>query len=499
MTEGRQTEGRPTERRVEPDSRPEAEESLADEPTILRGSSSAEGTSGRTPPASRPSGVKTRKVYPTPSRTTAGRPTASRTTESQPDSPTARRMGPTTSVRTPSADAPSARTPSAQIAPEGQAAEAGGARVTKVTAASTPSQTEDRAGTGAQAVGSPTALDILAGSGAAVAAEAAARHSSRESPRDSVATEILETEDDTSSEEQEADSVQKTPTGVLCEQIVPLLRYLDRKTSKYASALKPQSYVETIRRRTRSKVARWASRCQVYVDRNTALRQHLAVTQKLYQALQRQKEDAATKSQADAELIRAKIESELQEERRQNQVLAAELARQTRALEESQRACKEDEGLLCNLQSECSDLRAQRAGLETQLAEVESSCRARGELAARVTRCLNGYTHWEVAAQERITLREFELRAAALTEGDSRSRRRVARKLETFLSGARDTMAHLQSEVTTALRRQGLRSRSEDWQGRDSKRSSPARRRRSTGSAECSRVVWFRADAASGR
>ncbi|OAE34038.1 hypothetical protein AXG93_4142s1230 [Marchantia polymorpha subsp. ruderalis] len=75
-------------------------------------------------------------------------------------SPTARRMGPTTSVRTPSADAPSARTPSAQIAPEGQAAEAGGARVTKVTAASTPSQT-----------------------------------------------------DETSSEEQEEDSVQKTPTG----------------------------------------------------------------------------------------------------------------------------------------------------------------------------------------------------------------------------------------------------------------------------------------------
>ncbi|OAE26421.1 hypothetical protein AXG93_131s1310 [Marchantia polymorpha subsp. ruderalis] len=48
-----------------------------------------------------------------------------------------------------------------------------------------------------------------------------------------------------------------------------------------------------------------------------------------------------------------------------------------------------------------------------QLAEVESSCRARGELAARVTRCLNGYTHWEVAAQERVTLRESLQRSDA--------------------------------------------------------------------------------------
>ncbi|PTQ48281.1 hypothetical protein MARPO_0006s0274, partial [Marchantia polymorpha] len=140
------------------------------------------------------------------------------------------------------------------IAPEERAVEAGGARVTKVTAAPTPSRTEDRAGTEAQAVGSPTALDILAGSGAAVAAEVAARHSSRESPRDSVATEILETEDETSSEEQEADSVRKTPTGVLCEQIVPLLRYLDRKTAKYSSSRKSQSYVEIVKSRTRSKV-----------------------------------------------------------------------------------------------------------------------------------------------------------------------------------------------------------------------------------------------------
>ncbi|OAE30616.1 hypothetical protein AXG93_1037s1020 [Marchantia polymorpha subsp. ruderalis] len=339
--------------------------------------------SEKTPPAKRPSGVKTCRVDPTASRTTASRPTASRSTESRPDSPTANRTDPATIVRAPSADTPPAKTPSAQIAPEEQAVEAGGARVTKVTAAPTPSRTEDRAGTGAQAVGSPTALDILAGSGAAVAAEAAARHSSRESPRDSVATEILETEDETSSEEQEADSVRGTPTGVLCEQIVPLLRYLDRKAAKYASSRKPQSYVEIVKSRTRSKVAIWATRCQTLEMRNTALQQHLAITKRLHQTLQQQREDAATKAQADVELMRAKIELELQEERRQNRILTEELARQTRALEEGQSTRKADEELLRNLQSECAELRAQRADAEMQLAEVEGSSRTREELVTR--------------------------------------------------------------------------------------------------------------------
>ncbi|OAE33542.1 hypothetical protein AXG93_1873s1010 [Marchantia polymorpha subsp. ruderalis] len=132
----------------------------------------------------------------------------------QPEAPAANRIDPATIVRAPSADTPPAKTPSAQIAPEEQAVEVGGAGATRVTAAPTPSRTGDQAGAEAQAVGSPTALDILAGSGAAVAAEAATHHSSRESPRASVATEILETEDETSSEEQEADSVHGTPTGV---------------------------------------------------------------------------------------------------------------------------------------------------------------------------------------------------------------------------------------------------------------------------------------------
>ncbi|OAE22282.1 hypothetical protein AXG93_3491s1230 [Marchantia polymorpha subsp. ruderalis] len=135
------------------------------------------------------------------------------------------------------------------------------------------------------------------------------------------------------------------------------------------------------------------------------------------------------KAQEDVELLRARIELELQEERRQNRILTEELARQTRALEQGQSTRKADEELLRNLQSECAELRAQRAEAE---------------------------------------------------------------RLHPLGSGAR-YYAHLESEVTGVLRRLGLRSRAEDWQGRELVRGSPSRRRRSTGSAECSSVAWFRA------
>lgn len=145
------------------------------------------------------------------------------------------------------------------------------------------------------------------------------------------------------------------------------------------------------------------------------------------------------------------------------------------------------------------ELKAQRAEAESQLVVIEEDRRreadcTREEMARRVAHCLKGYTHWEVAAQEKLTLREFELRAVGLLAGDSRSRRKVAKKLDTFLSQARDTMSTLEVEVSAALQRLGLRSRAEDWQGRELVRGSPSRRRRSTGSAECS-VAWFRAGA----
>lgn len=82
--------------------------------------------------------------------------------------------------------------------------------------AQSPSAVADRVG-GADLPESrsPTALDILAEIGAVVATAEATQSNSRESPRISVATEILDSEDEedeSSSEEQEVKSVQGTPT-----------------------------------------------------------------------------------------------------------------------------------------------------------------------------------------------------------------------------------------------------------------------------------------------
>ncbi|OAE26916.1 hypothetical protein AXG93_694s1020 [Marchantia polymorpha subsp. ruderalis] len=89
---------------------------------------------------------------------------------------------------------------------------------TRVPSAQTPSAIAERTGeAGPTEARSPTPLEILAGSGAAVAAEEAARPSAGESPRTFVATEILDSDDEESSEE-EVGSVQGKPTGVLCER-----------------------------------------------------------------------------------------------------------------------------------------------------------------------------------------------------------------------------------------------------------------------------------------
>ncbi|OAE30402.1 hypothetical protein AXG93_3612s1250 [Marchantia polymorpha subsp. ruderalis] len=62
-------------------------------------------------------------------------------------------------------------------------------------------------------------------------------------------------------------------------------------------------------------------------------------------------------------------------------------------------------------------------------------------------------------------LRELEARATALMSGDGRSRRRVARRLESFLSRSRKAITNLEAEVTKVLRRLGLRSRADEWTG----------------------------------
>ncbi|OAE26939.1 hypothetical protein AXG93_4413s1230 [Marchantia polymorpha subsp. ruderalis] len=323
-------------------------------------------------------------------------------------------------------------------------------------------------------------------SGAAVAAEEAAWPSAGESPRTSVVTEILKTEEETSSEGQEVESVQGTPTGVLCEQVVPLLRYLDRKAAKYADPRHPGSFVELMRNRTRTKVATnpelysLDAKYRELAKKNDALHQTLKLSQKMHKTLLQMRDDKAATVRKEFE----KMEAELNSKRIQNRILTEELVRQTRTLEQCQLARQAYEELLRRMQSQCDELRAQRAEVELQILEIEgnrwrATDRTREELAARVSRCLRGYTHWEVAAQETITLRDLEIRAAALISGDSRSRRRVAKRLDAFPARSREAVAHLEREVTAVLHRLGLRSRAEDWSGRELERSQTSRRRHS--------------------
>lgn len=101
------------------------------------------------------------------------------------------------------------------------------------------------------------------------------------------------------------------------------------------------------------------------------------------------------------------------------------------------------------------------------------------ELVSRIDRCLRGYARWEIAAQERMTLPELEMCAIALMTGDGRSRRRVAKRLESFLSRLRDAIANLEAEVTEVLRRLGLRRRADEWTGRELVGCRPTHRRHS--------------------
>ncbi|OAE19801.1 hypothetical protein AXG93_4515s1010 [Marchantia polymorpha subsp. ruderalis] len=129
------------------------------------------------------------------------------------DSPSG--QGPSTQV--PLAQERFREEPSAQKPLDQVAAGEGRDGKTRVPSAQAPSAVAVRAGVaGLLGADSPTPLEVLAGHGVGAAAEEAARPSARESPRISAATEILETEDDT--------------------QVVPLLRYLDRKAIKGARA-----------------------------------------------------------------------------------------------------------------------------------------------------------------------------------------------------------------------------------------------------------------------
>ncbi|OAE28911.1 hypothetical protein AXG93_2369s1050 [Marchantia polymorpha subsp. ruderalis] len=183
--------------------------------------------------------------------------------------------------------------------------------------------------------GSPTPLGVLALHGVEAVAEEAARPSARESPRISAATKILETEEDTPSEEEEVQSVRGTPTGVLCEQVVLLLRYLDRKATKYGDPHQCEYYVELVRNWTRIKMA---TNLELMVlnqkyrqldERYNFLKDQCALARKLQKAALKLRDEMMTNARGKIDELRAKIQTDFNVEQIQIRNLADELVRKT--------------------------------------------------------------------------------------------------------------------------------------------------------------------------
>ncbi|OAE27809.1 hypothetical protein AXG93_2954s1030 [Marchantia polymorpha subsp. ruderalis] len=146
--------------------------------------------------------------------------------------------------------------------------------------------------------------------------------------------------------------------------------------------------------------------------KNEALRGHLAIVRKLQKVVNKTRDEKFEDAKKKFAKQQAKLGDELDSEQTRNRILSEEFVRQTRLLEQCQLARQADEDLIRQLQSQCGELRAQRAEAEMQLVVVEDdrrreADRTREELVERVNHCLRGYTLWEVAAQEKITLREL--------------------------------------------------------------------------------------------
>ncbi|OAE23342.1 hypothetical protein AXG93_1660s1000 [Marchantia polymorpha subsp. ruderalis] len=228
---------------------------------------------------------------------------------------------------------PSGQTPSVQKPLEQVAAGEGRDGETRVPLAQAPLAVAVRAGVaGPSGADSPTPLEVLAGHGEEVAAEEAARPSARESPRISAATELLETEDDKPSEEEEVKSVRGTPTGVLCKQVVPLLWYLDRKATKYGDPRQRGIYVELVRNRTQMKVATnpelmaLDQKYRQLEERYNFLEDQCTLSRKLQKTAIQLRDELVSKARKIEEL-RASVETEFSSEQAQNRILAGELVR----------------------------------------------------------------------------------------------------------------------------------------------------------------------------
>ncbi|OAE34846.1 hypothetical protein AXG93_2528s2150 [Marchantia polymorpha subsp. ruderalis] len=190
-----------------------------------------------------------------------------------------------------------------------------------------------------------------------------------ESLRTSARTEILKSEDTPSdgesSEREEVQSVQGTPTGVLCRQMVPLLRYLDRKVAKTWDLEQGGSYVELVRNWTRAKEAAnpaLNAKDRQYKDldeRYKFLHDQLIESRRMQKAALKMRDSAVQCTRIKLSALRTQVQASLDSERIQNRILKEELVPARKALEEKDVARRMDEDLLRRLQSQCDELRSQ--------------------------------------------------------------------------------------------------------------------------------------------
>ncbi|OAE26643.1 hypothetical protein AXG93_793s1030 [Marchantia polymorpha subsp. ruderalis] len=196
------------------------------------------------------------------------------------------------------------------------------------------------------------------------------------------ATKILETEDDTPSKEEEVQSVRGTPSGVLYEQVVPLLWYFDRKATKYGDSRQCGSYVELVKNQTRIKVATnpelmaLDQKYRQLEKRYNFLQDQCSLSRKLQKTAIQLRDELVSKAQPEIEELRARVQTEISSGQAQNRILAGELVQQTRALEQSEAARRADEELLGRLQSQCNKLRTQRAAAELQWQRLKATINA---------------------------------------------------------------------------------------------------------------------------
>ncbi|OAE22085.1 hypothetical protein AXG93_3084s1010 [Marchantia polymorpha subsp. ruderalis] len=114
-----------------------------------------------------------------------------------------------------------------------------------------------------------------------------------------------------------------------------------------------------------------------------------------------------------------------------------------------------------------SQAEQQLCEVKTRLTEAEGKNRqlseqTRDTLTARLERCLRRYVLWQIESHNGLRLRKIEHRAAQLIVQSGRRHRRLAKKLEAYLSRSRDAVANLELELVGVLKRLGLERKLEE-------------------------------------